>query len=183
MVCEILLWPDERLAQKSAAVAQVDDEVRRLVADMFETMQAAEGVGLAAPQIGIHQRVVVLDIRPRLPESRPLVLINPRIVQKEGSQLFEEGCLSLPGEFEAVERALSVRVEFLDEEGAPQVLDCEGFLAVAVQHEMDHLEGVVFVDRVSSLKRELIRKRMRRLKSERAREKASKQPPGGGTPG
>jgi len=169
MVCEILLWPDERLAQNAVPVAQVDDEVRRLVADMFETMYAAEGVGLAAPQIGVHKRVVVLDVRHKLPESKPLVLVNPRIVQKEGSQQCEEGCLSVPGEFEVVERAAWVRVEFLDEEGAPQALECEGFLAIAVQHEMDHLEGVVFVDRVSSLKRELIRKRMRKLKSERAR--------------
>jgi len=172
MVFEILLWPDERLEKKSEPVAQVDEEVRHLVSDMFETMQAAEGVGLAAPQIGVHKRVVVLDVRPRLPDFKPLVLINPRIVQKAGSQLCEEGCLSLPGEFEPVERAASVQVEFLDEEGASQVLDCEGFLAIAVQHEMDHLEGVVFVDKVSSLKRELIRKRMRRLKSERAKEKA-----------
>ena len=173
MVYEILLWPDERLTQQSAPVAQVDDGVRRLIADMFETMHAAEGVGLAAPQIGIHQRVVVLDVRSRFPDSKPLALINPRIVHKEGSQLFEEGCLSLPGEFEEVERCALVRLEFLDEEGTPQVLDCEGFLAVAVQHEMDHLEGVVFVDRVSSLKRELVRKRMKRLKSARAQEKAS----------
>jgi len=175
MVCEILLWPDERLAKASKPVERVDEEVRRLVSDMFETMHAAEGVGLAAPQIGIHQRVVVLDVRPRLPDSSPFALINPRIVQKEGNQLFEEGCLSLPGEFEAVERAAFVRVEFLNEQGEPQVLDCEGFLAVAVQHEMDHLDGVVFVDRVSSLKRELIHKRMKRLKSARAKEKASNE--------
>jgi len=173
MVYDIVLWPDERLTRQSEPVVQVDDEVRRLVDDMFQTMYAAEGVGLAAPQIGIHKRVVVLDVSPKLPESKPLALINPRITHKEGSQLCEEGCLSLPGEFEPVERAVSVRVEFLDDKGATQALDCEGFLAIAVQHEMDHLDGVVFVDKVSSLKRELIRKRMKRLKSEREREKAS----------
>ncbi|MCL2626096.1 MAG: peptide deformylase [Cystobacterineae bacterium] len=176
MVCEILLWPDERLAQKSAPVAQVDEGLRRLIADMFETMYAAEGVGLAAPQIGILQRVIVLDVSAKLEDIKPFALINPRIVQKEGSQFFEEGCLSLPGEFEEVERAASVCVEFLDEGGAPQVLECEGFLAIAVQHEMDHLEGVVFIDRVSALKRELVRKRMKRLKSARAKEKDTPQP-------
>ncbi|MCL2178790.1 MAG: peptide deformylase [Proteobacteria bacterium] len=168
MVCEILLWPDECLSQNSVPVAQVDEGIRSLVADMFETMYAAEGVGLAAPQLGIHRRVVVLDVTSRLPDSKPLALINPEILQKEGSQSFEEGCLSLPGEFETVERAAFVKIAFLDEQGAPQLLECEGFLAIVIQHEMDHLNGVVFVDKVSPLKRELIRKRMKRLKNARA---------------
>ncbi|MCL2011609.1 MAG: peptide deformylase [Cystobacterineae bacterium] len=165
MVHEILLWPDERLAENAAPVAQVDEELRTLVADMFETMYAAEGVGLAATQIGILKRVVVLDVSAKCPELKPLALINPRVVHQKGNQLFEEGCLSLPGEFETVERSACVHVEFVDEQGNPQVLQCEGFLAVAVQHEIDHLDGIVFVDRVSSLKRELVRKRMKRLKS------------------
>jgi peptide deformylase len=137
---------------------------------MFETMYAADGVGLAAPQVGVLQRVIVLDTTPRQPESKPLAMINPQIVALEGETTYTEGCLSIPGEAEDVDRAAKVTVRFLDVEGVEQTLECDGLLAIAVQHETDHLDGTVFVDHLSTLKRELIRKRMKRVKAERASE-------------
>ena len=167
MVREILIWPDPILKQKAKPVAKVDDSIRTLVKDMFETMYAADGVGLAAPQVGILQRVIVLDTTPRQPESKPIAMINPEIIAMEGETTYTEGCLSIPGEAEDVDRAAVVTVKFLDPEGQEQTLRCDGLLAIAVQHETDHLNGTVFVDHVSTLKREIIRKRMKRLKSER----------------
>jgi peptide deformylase len=167
MVREILIWPHPVLKQKAKSVAKVDDSVRTLVKDMFETMYAADGVGLAAPQVGILQRVIVLDTTPRQPESKPIAMINPEIIGMEGETTYNEGCLSIPGEAEDVDRAAIVTVKFLDPEGQEQTLRCEGLLAIAVQHEVDHLDGTVFVDHVSTLKRELIRKRMKKLKTER----------------
>jgi len=167
MVREILIWPDPILKQKAKPVAKVDDSIRTLVKDMFETMYAADGVGLAAPQVGILQRVIVLDTTPRQPESKPIAMINPEIIAMEGETTYTEGCLSIPGEAEDVDRAAIVTVKFLDPEGQEQTLRCDGLLAIAVQHETDHLNGTVFVDHVSTLKREIIRKRMKRLKSER----------------
>jgi peptide deformylase len=167
MVREILIWPDPVLKQKARPVARVDDAIRTLVRDMFDTMYAAEGVGLAAPQVGISQRVLVLDTRPRQPESQPLAMINPEIIAMEGQTTYTEGCLSIPGEAEDVERAAVVTVKYLDPEGQEQTLRCEGLLAIAVQHETDHLDGIVFVEHISGLKRELIRKRMKRLKASR----------------
>jgi peptide deformylase len=167
MVREILIWPDPILKQTAKPVAKVNDATRALVKDMFETMYAADGVGLAAPQIGVLQRVIVLDTTPRQAESKPLAMINPEIIAKEGETTFAEACLSIPGEAEDVDRAAIVTVKFLDPEGQEQTLRCDGLLAIAVQHETDHLNGTVFVDHVSSLKREIIRKRMKRLKSER----------------
>jgi peptide deformylase len=167
MVREILIWPDPILKQKAKPVAKVDDSIRTLVKDMFETMYAADGVGLAAPQVGILQRVIVLDTTPRQPESKPIAMINPEIISMEGETSYTEGCLSIPGEAEEIDRAAIVTVKFLDPEGQEQTLRCDGLLAIAVQHETDHLNGTVFVDHVSTLKREIIRKRMKRLKSER----------------
>jgi peptide deformylase len=167
MVREILIWPDPILKQTAKPVAKVDDSIRTLVKDMFETMYAADGVGLAAPQVGILQRVIVLDTTPRQPESKPMAMINPEIIAMEGETTYTEGCLSIPGEAEDVDRAAVVTVKFLDPEGKEQTLQCDGLLAIAVQHETDHLNGTVFVDHVSTLKREIIRKRMKRLKSER----------------
>jgi peptide deformylase len=167
MVREILIWPDPILKQKAKPVAKVDDSIRTLVKDMFETMYAADGVGLAAPQVGILQRVIVLDTTPRQPESKPIAMINPEIIAMEGETSYTEGCLSIPGEAEEIDRAAIVTVKFLDPEGQEQTLKCDGLLAIAVQHETDHLNGTVFVDHVSTLKREIIRKRMKRLKSER----------------
>jgi peptide deformylase len=167
MVREILIWPDPVLKQKARPVTKVDDQVRALVKDMFETMYAAEGVGLAAPQVGILQRIIVLDTRHQQPESRPLAMINPEFVALEGETTYTEGCLSIPGEAEDVDRAAVATVRYLDENGEAQTLRCDGLLAIAVQHETDHLDGIVFVDHVSTLKRELARKRMKKLKASR----------------
>ena len=173
MVREILIWPDPILKQKARPVARVDDSIRTLVQDMFETMYAADGVGLAAPQVGILQRIVVLDTRASQPESKPLAMINPELVALEGKTTYTEGCLSIPGESEDVDRAAVVTVKYLDLEGREQTLRCEGLLAIAVQHEADHLNGTVFVDHVSTLKRELIRKRMKRVKASRGEQRPS----------
>lgn len=165
-----MIWPDPRLREKALPVEKVDDACRQLVEDMFETMYAADGVGLAAPQIGVLQRVVVLDTSPIDESTRPFAMINPEILHSEGQIRWQEGCLSIPGEAEEVLRAAKVRVRFLDLEGRQQELEAEGILAVAIQHECDHLNGVVFVDYLSSLKRERIRKRMRNLQRQRAAE-------------
>ncbi|GMU04261.1 MULTISPECIES: peptide deformylase [Corallococcus] len=165
MVREILIWPDPILKQKAKPVVKVDDKVRALIKDMFETMYAAEGVGLAAPQVGILQRIIVLDTRPQQPDSKPLAMINPEFVALEGETTYTEGCLSIPGEAEDVDRAAVATVRYLDEDGQEQTLRCDGLLAIAVQHETDHLDGTVFVDHVSTLKREFIRKRMKKLKA------------------
>jgi peptide deformylase len=175
MVREILIWPDPLLKKKASAVAKVDDSVRKLIDDMFETMYAADGVGLAAPQIGVLKNVIVLDTRPRQPDSQPVAMVNPVIVEKVGTTLYTEGCLSIPGEAEEIERAAQVTVKFLDRDGQEQQLQCDGLLAIAVQHETEHLEGVLFVDHLSTLKREMIKKRMKREKAARETEKAEKE--------
>lgn len=176
MVREILIWPDARLKKKSVPVTQVDDTVRALVKDLFETMYDADGVGLAAPQVGVHLDVIVLDTTSRQPELKPLAMINPKIVSLEGKVSYSEGCLSVPGESEDVDRAAICTVEYLDEQGEKQTLRAEGLLAIAIQHETDHLKGTMFVDHISMLKRELIRKRMNRLKTDRASEPEKKKP-------
>jgi peptide deformylase len=167
MVREILLWPHPVLKQKARPVTTVDDALRTLIRDMFETMYAAEGVGLAAPQVGVLHRVIVLDTRPRQPESKPVAMINPELIALEGTTTYTEGCLSLPGEAEDVKRAARATVRYLDEQGVQQTMECDGLLAIAVQHETDHLDGTVFVDHLSSLKREFIKKRMVRRKADR----------------
>jgi peptide deformylase len=172
MVREILIWPDPLLKKKASPVGEVNESIRALVNDMFETMYAADGVGLAAPQIGVLKNIIVLDTTPRQPESKPYAMINPQIISLEGKLVYTEGCLSIPGEAEEVERAAKVTVKFLDPEGNPQTLEAEGLLAVAIQHETDHLNGTMFVDHLSALKREVIRKRMKRLKAEREQREA-----------
>ena len=168
MVREILVWPHPTLKKQAVEVEKVDDSTRALIKDMFESMYAADGVGLAAPQVGVLQRVIVLDTTPRQPESRPIAMVNPEIIELEGEITYTEGCLSVPGEAEDVDRAAFATVKYLDEHGVQQTLRTEGLLAIAVQHETDHLEGTMFVDHISALKRELIRKRMKRLKQDRA---------------
>ena len=155
---DILHFPDERLRTKAQPVAEVDDSVRLLVSDMFETMYDAPGIGLAATQINVHQRIIVMDVS----EDRraPLVLINPEIIKKEGDQMGEEGCLSVPGVYEPVQRAARITVRTLDLEGKEQTIEADGLLAVCIQHEMDHLEGTLFVDYLSGLKRQRIRKKL-----------------------
>jgi peptide deformylase len=169
MVRDILIWPDPRLKEKALPVDAVDGEIQRLVDDMFETMYAAEGVGLAAPQIGVSKRIAVIDTSVS-EDVEPFVMINPTIVSREGELKYREGCLSVPGEAEEVTRAATVRVRFLDRDGKPRELEASGLTATAIQHETDHLDGVLFVDYLSSLKRELIKKRMKRLKKQREAE-------------
>jgi peptide deformylase len=177
MVHEILVWPNPVLKQKAQPVAQVDDGVRTLIKDMFESMYAADGVGLAAPQIGVLKNVIVLDTTPRQPESKPVAMVNPEILSLEGKCTYKEGCLSVPGEAEDVERAAIVTVRFLDEQGQQQTLTADGLLAIAIQHECDHLKGVMFVDHISSLKREIIRKRMKKIQASIEEDKAESAKP------
>jgi peptide deformylase len=173
MVREIVIWPDPILKQTAAPVDGVDDTIRRLLDDMAETMYAADGVGLAAPQIGVSRQLIVIDTSPRQPEQKLIHLVNPQIVKAEGKTVYTEGCLSIPGEAEEVERAAKVWVRALDYHGKPFEIVAEGdLLAIALQHEVDHLLGTVFVDHLSSLKRELIRRRMKKVKAERAAEVA-----------
>jgi peptide deformylase len=173
MVREIVIWPDPILKQVAAPVERVDDPLRRLLDDMAETMYAADGVGLAAPQIAVPKRVITIDTSPRQEGQKLIHLVNPEIVKYEGKTTYTEGCLSIPGEAEEVERAAKVWVRALGYDGKPFELEADGLLAIAVQHETDHLNGVLFVDYLSSLKRELIKKRMKKLKAERAAEKAA----------
>ena len=154
----ILTFPNPRLRNKAQPVAVVDARVRRLVADMLETMYAAPGIGLAATQVDVPLRVVVIDISDE--HNAPLCLINPEILEREGDEQMEEGCLSVPGFFETVTRAERVRVRALDREGQPFELDTDGLLAVCIQHEIDHFDGKLFVDYISSLKRQRIRRRL-----------------------
>ncbi len=154
----ILEFPDVRLRTKAVPVTVVDDQLRKLSADMLETMYHANGVGLAATQVNVHKRLLVIDISET--HDDPLVLINPEILSREGVEIREEGCLSVPGFFEEVQRADRVRVRAQNADGQSFELDAEGLLAVCIQHEMDHLEGKLFVDYLSELKRTRIRKKL-----------------------
>ena len=154
----VLHFPDPRLRTRAAAVETVTDEVRKLVDDMFETMYTAPGIGLAATQVNVHRRVIVIDIS-ELKDQR-LCLINPEITASEGIEEMEEGCLSVPGIFEPVSRAERITVNALDRDGNLFSLDAEGLLAVCIQHEIDHLEGTLFIDLLSEMKRQRIRKRL-----------------------
>lgn len=161
---EIITAPDPRLRQKSRPVDGVDDALRALMDDMLETMYDAPGIGLAAIQIGIPLRVIVMDLAGEDEEPAPLYLVNPEILDpSEETSIYEEGCLSVPEYFEEVERPACCRVRYLDYHGVAQVLDAEGLIATCIQHEMDHLEGVLFIDHISRLKRERI---LRKLKKE-----------------
>ena len=151
----ILRFPDTRLRKVAAPVSKIDDGIRRLAADMAETMYEAPGIGLAATQVDVHKQIVVIDISEEKRDLR--VFINPRLVLCAGSQTGEEGCLSVPGIYDKVERAERVTVHYLDLDGRPQVLEAEGLLAVCIQHEIDHLNGKVFVDHLSQLKQTRIR--------------------------
>ena len=156
----ILEFPDPRLKKVAAPVAVVTPEIRKLVADMAETMYAAPGVGLAATQVNVHKQVIVIDISDARDELR--VFINPVLLKAEGEAENEEGCLSVPGYYDKVARAARIRVRALDEHGESFELDAEGMLAVCVQHEMDHLRGKVFVEYLSPLKRSRLAARMRK---------------------
>ena len=167
---EILTYPDPRLAEKSVEVELVTDETRTLIDDMFETMYSAEGVGLAAPQVGVHLRVIVVDCGEReegddavpLTAVNPISVVNPVVTSREGNIVWQEGCLSVPDFLDEVERSEKVTVTGLDREGKPTTINAEGLLAVCLQHEIDHLDGVLFVDRLSRLKQSMVKKRLRK---------------------
>lgn len=160
----ILRYPDPRLHTVARPVQAVDARIRQLVADMLETMYDAHGIGLAATQVDVHERLIVIDVSEE--RDRPLVLVNPEIVwASEERQVNEEGCLSVPGIYDGVERSTAVRISALDEQGASRTIEAEGLLAVCIQHEMDHLLGKVFVEYLSPLKRNRIKSKM--LKSRR----------------
>ncbi len=154
----ILRYPDARLRKKAKPVKCVDDTIRQIVDDMFETMYAAPGIGLAATQVNIHQRIVVIDVSEE--KNEPLCLINAEIIESDGSEESEEGCLSVPEYYAPVKRAERIKVRALDKEGELFEMEAEGLLAVCIQHELDHLEGKVFVDYLSPLKRSRVRKKL-----------------------
>jgi peptide deformylase len=162
----ILEYPDSRLRKKAAPVTVVDAAVRQLADDMLQTMYAAKGVGLAATQVDVHKRLIVLDVSEE--RDQPLVLINPELLSLEGLGQGEEGCLSLPGIYDKLTRATHIRVRALNLDGEPFEMDAEGLLAVCIQHEMDHLEGKLFVDYLSELKRQLIRRRLEKERRQRS---------------
>ncbi len=161
----ILEFPDPRLRTRATPVEAVDDDLRALIDAMFETMYAAPGIGLAATQVDVHKRLLVTDVS--ADKTEPLCFINPEIIDREGSIITEEGCLSVPEIYAKVERAERVRVRALNRDGMEFEIDADGLLAVCVQHEMDHLEGKLFVDYLSELKRQRIRKQLEKNRKHR----------------
>jgi len=153
----ILEYPDPRLRMRAKPVTKVDDRIRRLIDDMLETMYAAPGIGLAATQVDVLERIIVIDVSEH--HNDPVCLVNPEILEREGSINSEEGCLSVPEFYEFVDRAQRIRVRALDREGEIVEFEAEDILAVCIQHEMDHLDGKLFVDYLSALKRERVKKR------------------------
>ncbi len=162
----ILEFPDPRLRTQAAPVAAVDAGIRKLIDDMFETMYAAPGIGLAATQVNVHKRVIVIDVTED--RSSPLALINPEIVSRDGTEETEEGCLSVPGIYDKVTRSERIRVRTLDRSGKQIEIEADGLLAVCIQHEIDHLDGKLFVDYLSELKRTRIRKKLEKDRKDRA---------------
>jgi peptide deformylase len=162
---QILEFPDPRLRNRAQPVTQVDAALRTLIDDMFETMYAAPGIGLAATQVNVAKRVLVIDLSEK--HDQKLALINPEILQRSGVEETEEGCLSVPGYFDKVTRAEKIRVRALDRDGKQIEFEAEGLLAVCIQHEIDHLDGKLFVDYLSELKRTRIRKKLEKERKER----------------
>ena len=157
-ILNILHFPDERLRTKAKLVSEVTDQHRDIIDNMLETMYDAPGIGLAATQVNFHERILVVDISEE--KNQPIVLINPEILEKEGDQEYDEGCLSVPGIYETLHRAEKIRVKALNKDGDEIEMKAEGLLAVCIQHEMDHLEGKLFVDYLSQLKKQRIRKKL-----------------------
>ncbi|MFS2033202.1 peptide deformylase [Polaromonas sp. CT11-55] len=167
----ILRYPDPRLHTVAKPVAAVDARLRKLADDMFETMYEASGIGLAATQVNVHERLIVIDVSEE--RNQPMVLINPEILwASEEKRVGDEGCLSVPGIYDGVERSIAIKVQALDLDGKPQVYEAEGMLAVCIQHEMDHLLGKVFVEYLSPLKRNRIKTKMIKQKKDEEREAA-----------
>jgi peptide deformylase len=169
-VLEILKYPHPKLKRKSLPIETIDDNLRRLIADMAETMYAAPGVGLAAPQVGHSLRLAVIDVTPANEKKNLLVLLNPEILSAEGECTWDEGCLSVPDYNEDVKRKEKVVVRYRNPEGKTCEIEAEGLLAVALQHELDHLDGILFIDRISSLKRALYRRKLQKEKKEKEKE-------------
>lgn len=173
----ILTAPDPRLKKISKPVEKVDEEIRRLMDDMMETMVAAPGIGLAAPQVGVLKRVIVLDIDREDAKTGPLFMANPEIVDvSDEDAVYNEGCLSVPEHYADVARPARVRVRYLDRQNEVRELDCDGLLATCVQHEMDHLDGILFVDRISALKRGMILRKLVKARKDKERDEADKKP-------
>jgi peptide deformylase len=173
----ILEFPDPRLRTRAAPVASVDAPLRELIDDMLETMYAANGIGLAATQVNVHRRVLVTDVSEG--RNEPRVFINPEILSRDGTEVSQEGCLSVPGYFDEVERAERIRVRALDRDGRAIEQDLDGLLAVCVQHEVDHLDGKLFVDYLSEMKRQRVRKKLekdRKLRAEGRAPETSRAP-------
>lgn len=165
-ILEILEFPDPRLRTVATPVERVDDALRQVIDDMFETMYTAPGIGLAATQVNLHKRLLVMDISEE--KNQPLVLINPIFEPLGGEQEYNEGCLSVPGYYDNVTRHDRIRVQALDRLGKPFELEADGLLSVCIQHEMDHLEGTLFVDYLSRLKRERVKARLEKERTRRA---------------
>ena len=173
----ILTAPDPRLKKKSKPVASVDAGVRQLMDDMLETMYDAPGIGLAAPQVGELRRVIVLDIDREEVKTGPLFMANPEIIVASDEDLtYEEGCLSVPEHYSDVVRPARVTVRYLDRDGATREMACEGLLATCVQHEIDHLDGILFIDHISSLKRNMILRKLLKARKEQERDEAEGKP-------
>lgn len=164
-ILPLVIEPDDRLHIPSKNVEVVDDSVRQLLADMLETMYANDGIGLAAVQVGIHKRLVVVDIARRDGGYDPMKFVNPEVVQEsEIPSVYMEGCLSFPDQFSEVERPAGVTIRYLDENGAPQEIKATGLLATCLQHEIDHTNGIVFTDHISTLKRDMILRKLKKAK-------------------
>lgn len=166
-ILPLIIAPDPRLKQKSAPVETVNDEVRQLLNDMMETMYHAGGIGLAAVQVGIHKRLIVVDVDQddRGTPGNPIKLVNAEIVENSTeNNVYKEGCLSFPDQFSDVTRPKTVTIKYLDENGAAQTLQADGLLATCIQHEIDHMNGITFVDHISSLKRDMIIKKLQKAK-------------------
>lgn len=170
---DIITAPDPRLKQVSKPVERVDDDLRRLMDDMLETMYAAPGVGLAAVQIGVAKRVIVMDLAREGEKPEPRYFVNPEILwTSDELAVYEEGCLSVPEFYEDVERAARCRIRFLDYQGEIREMECEGMLATCIQHEMDHLKGILFIDHLSKLKRSMMLKKLVKAKKLQEKEPA-----------
>jgi peptide deformylase len=162
---QILTEPNRTLREKSLPVEIVDDDLRKLMDDMLETMYAAPGIGLAAIQIGVPKRVIVLDIDQKEGQKNPLFFVNPEIVKKsQTNSIYEEGCLSVPGQFAEIERSENCHIKYLDYNGKEKEIEAKGMLATCIQHEMDHLEGILFIDYLSNLKKSIIIKKLSKQK-------------------
>ena len=167
-ILDILHYPDKRLRSVAKPVDKVDDAIKKLVHDMFETMYLAPGIGLAATQVDVHQQVIVIDLSEE--KNQPLCLINPQIIAQEGTESCDEGCLSVPDIYETVERAEKITVKAMDQNGDEFTLQADGMLAVCIQHEIDHLKGKLFVDYISPLKRQRLKKRLLKQQREDSRQ-------------